>query len=323
MQRTIFLAIIAMASACGSLPGFQASLPDRIAVEGKSIVVIGDLQQTSGVVRFLRGREDTAAQQDRLLADLESHIETLAALVIVGDLVFSARSQRDWEHFDELIEPFAARMPILPAIGNHDYPCYLVRLCRTANLATGMQQRFPWFEPGQPYAVPADELLLLFLDSESELDAQSAWLASQLESAAEKFSAALVFFHRPPYSNSIERSAKGDPDVQRFVVPVLHDSPVPTVVVNGHIHGFEHLEFDGVHFITTAGGGGPRVAMPKTGSADLYRGPECELPESASVVRPFNYLIVTPLPGRLSIEVRGFCTDNEPVRSLDFFTIES
>ncbi|HMB74391.1 MAG TPA: hypothetical protein VKQ06_12530, partial [Gammaproteobacteria bacterium] len=108
----------------------------------------------------------------------------------------------------------------------------------------------------------------------------------------------------------------------RFVMPALRDSPVPAVVVNGHIHGFEHIERDGLHFVTTAGGGGPRVAMPQAGSPDLYEGPECVLPGTETVVRPFNYILVTPLSERLRIDVRGFCSSDDSVRQIDSFTIE-
>ena len=316
------MTIVATVAACGHPSGFQSSQPSRIELTGRSIAVIGDLQQTTELVRFVRRREDTAAEQGRLLADLGERIDAFAALVIVGDLVYSARSQRDWAHLDSLIAPLAERLPILPAIGNHDYPCWLVQFCRTARMADGMQQRFPWLEPGRAYAIPADDLLLLFLDTESRLDEQAAWLGAQLDAAERAYSAALVFFHRPPFSHSIERSAKGDTGVQRTIVPVLRNSPLTTIVVSGHIHGFEHIVHDGVHFITSGGGGGPRVAMPETGALDQYRGPECRDADRSITRRPFNYLVVTPAANLLTIHVRGFCDRDDPIEVLHSIEIE-
>jgi len=322
LQRLILPAVMTTVLGCTHAPSFQASLPEDLPVAGKTIAVVGDLQQTTGYVRFLRHRENTAEPQVRLIADLSERVDELAALVIVGDLVYSARSKSDWTHFDELITPFAERLPLLPAVGNHDYPCYLVQFCRTSRMSAGMQRRFPWLEPGRPYAVAADDVLLLFIDSERAIDTQAQWLAAQLRDAADEFSGALVFFHRPPFSNSTERTAHGNVEIERLIVPVLRESPLSAVVFNGHIHGFEHIVHGGVHFVTTAGGGGPRVAMPATERLDLYRGPECRPPGRDTIFRPFNYALLTPSDGQLHVVVRGFCIDDAEVRIIEEFTIE-
>jgi hypothetical protein len=305
---------------CAGEPAFRAVQPAALELDGRSIAVIGDLQQTSAIARLVRRREDNAAAQQRLLADLGARSGDLGALVVVGDLVFAARSRRDWSHFDTLVAPFAAAMPVLPAIGNHDYPCYLVQFCRSSVIARGMRERFPWFEPGQPYAVSSGRLLLLFLDSETGLAGQGAWLSEQLELAAGRFAAALVFFHRPAFSYSVDRGARGDPDVQRYLVPPLEAAALPVVAVSGHIHGLEYIVRGGVQYVTTAGGGGPRGPMGPRGEFDRYAGPECPQPDSGEVFRPFNYLLLTASAARLQIAIRGFCKGDAAVS--DLATIE-
>jgi hypothetical protein len=311
------LAGILLGAGCAHDPAFQVELPTTIASDGKAIAIIGDLQQTSGVARFVRRREDNAVAQQQLVADLRRYIDELSSLVIVGDLVFSARSTRQWAHFDTLITPFAERMPVLPAIGNHDYPCFFVEFCKTSVIANGMLERFPWFAPGQPYAVSSGGLLFLLLDSESELEAQGEWLDELLRTAAGRYSAALVFFHRPPYTNSIDRGAEGNPAVQQFVVPRLQAARLPVVVFNGHVHGLEYIVRDGVHYLTTAGGGGPRGPIAAEQPFDQYRGPDCMRAKDGALLRPLNYLLLRAVAGTLMIEIRGFCGGDEAVRTLD------
>ncbi len=80
-------------------------------------------------------------------------------------------------------------------MGNHDYPCFLVQWCRSGKLSRGVAERFPWIVPGQAFSVSAGRIRLLFLDSESGLESQGAWLREQLAAAAGDFAAALVFYH--------------------------------------------------------------------------------------------------------------------------------
>lgn len=315
------LVCLAVTAGCAHEPGFRAALPSDLQLDSRPIAIIGDLQQTSGFVRFVRRREDTAAEQRKLLADLESRIADLGALVIVGDLVYSGRSSRQWRYFDDLVAPFAARMPVLAAIGNHDYPCFLVTFCRKHVLSQGMRDRFPWLESGMPYAVPAGNLLLLFLDSEGSLEAQARWLARELDEAVGQHAAALVFFHRPAFSNTIDQRAEGDPEAQRYVVPVLNDAGLPVVAFSGHIHGYEDILHDGIHYITTAGGGGPRGPLADERPDDVYAGPDCIREQDGALLRPFNYVLLTADDAALHIEVRGFCSADPDVRRLDSIDI--
>jgi hypothetical protein len=320
LSRSCLIALVLIAAAltgCAYQPAFTESLPEKIDTEGRSLAVIGDLQQTPGFVRFMRQREDTSESQDRLIADLTQRIDDLSALVVVGDLVYTARSGRDWDHFDDLVAPFVARMPVLPAIGNHDYPCIFIQLCWQKKIIRGMIQRFPWFAPGQPYAVEGDGLLMLFLDSETALEAQAAWLEEQLAAAAGRYSAALVFYHRPAYTNTIDWGAYPNEEVQRYIVPKLEQADLPVVVFNGHVHGYEYIVRNNVHYVTTAGGGGPRGPMGDERPDDYYRGPDCPQPDSDEIFRPFNYALITPETDRLTIDIHGFCRADPEIALLD------
>jgi len=317
MPRVAALIAGALLGGCAHEPAFRAELPESLDLDGKAIAIIGDLQQTSGVARFLRGREDNAQAQQELIADLKARIDEIGALIIVGDLVFSGRSSHDWAHFDSLIADVAARVPVLAAVGNHDYPCWLVELCRDTAISKGMVARFPWLEPGQPYAVESGDLELLFLDTETGFEAQGSWLEAELGRAADRNAAALVFFHRPAYTNSIDQRAVGSAEVQEFFVPALRAATTPVIVFNGHVHGLEYIVRDGVHYVTTAGGGGPRGPLAEQKPEDRYRGPDCERAEQGDVVRPFNYVLLRESPTGIEVAIRGFCGAGESVRELD------
>jgi len=305
------------AAGCSHQPAFEAGLPATIDTGDRAIAVIGDLQLTSLLPRLVRHRENNALPQQQLLADLTDRVDDLAALVIVGDLVYSARSNRDWAHFDRLVEPFAARMPILPAIGNHDYPCFFIEICNESKVSEGMLERFPWLAPAEPYAVASGDLLLVFLDSESQLDSQGTWLDRRLSEARGRYAAALIFFHRPPYTNSIDRGAQGDPDVLRFIVPRLETADLPVVAFNGHVHGFEYIVRNDIHYVTTGGGGGPRGPMAAERPFDRYAGKDCPQQNGEDVFRPFNYLLLRDEGSQLTIDVRGFCRGDNAVSLLD------
>lgn len=323
MLRLTLSGLLAAAwlAGCATEPAFRAERPERIDLDGKTLAIIGDLQLTAGFVRMVRRREDNAAAQGLLFEDLESRIDELGALVIVGDLVFSARSAKDWAHMDTLVAPFAARMPVLPAIGNHDYPCWFVELCRTSVIAPGMHDRFPWIEPGKAYAVDAGDLLLLFIDSESGLEAQGQWLEAELAAAVGRYRAGLVFFHRPAYSNSIDRGAVGSTEVEARILPPMRAAGLPVVGFSGHIHGYEYFVRDGLHLVTTGGGGGPRGPMAEQRPYDEYAGPDCPGSDEGAWLRPLNYLLLRYSATEIRIEVRGLCGAGESVRVLDSITL--
>jgi len=308
-------------SGCAHEPAFRTELPAELDDDGKTIAIIGDLQQTPGLVRFIRRREDNSQAQARLIDDLKARLSDLSALVVVGDLVFSARSSRDWAHLDRLVAPFAESMPVLPAIGNHDYPCFLIEICNKSTISDGILERFPWFVPGQPYAVAGDDLLLLFLDSETGLERQGVWLEERLASAVGQYTAALVFFHRPAFTNSIDRGAVPDVNVREHIVPRLERAGLPVVGFSGHIHGYEYIVRNGVSYVTTAGGGGPRGAMADERAFDRYRGPDCPQAGGTEIFRPFNYVLLRASSDQLTLDVRGFCRGDNVIDNLDTIKI--
>jgi hypothetical protein len=212
-------------------------------------------------------------------------------------------------------------MPVLPAIGNHDYHCALVRSCRQDEIPRLFLERFPWFAPGKPYVVAYGDIALVFLDSETAIAAQGDWLRAWLRASEQEFEWALVLLHRPPYTDSLLPGVAPDPVLQEQIVAALAGTSLVPVVISGHAHGYEHLVVDGIHFVVTAGGGGPRGPLAADRPNDVYGGRDCERDARARVLRPFNYLMVRPAADRLTVSVRGFCKADATVDVLESFEI--
>jgi hypothetical protein len=266
-------------------------------------------------------RESTEDEQPVLVADLYEHLDEIAGLVIVGDLVYTGGSRSDWGHFDGLVAPVARSVPVLPAIGNHDYYCVFMQKCLHHVVPKEFRLRFPWFAPGQPYAVPYGDAMLAFLDSETELDVQGAWLEEKMREWAATYRAVLIFLHRPPFTNVATGGAKPDLEVQEQIVRRLAGaSPLP-VVIAGHAHGYEHLVIDDIHYLITAGGGGPRGWLAAERPHDVYPGPDCARDELGQIQRPFNYLLIERQPAALAVTMRGFCRTEDRPAVLESFEI--
>jgi hypothetical protein len=319
----VFAWVIAAASGCALHPpedAFPVELPERLDAS-RPLAVIGDLQQTRWYVRRAMKRESTAEPQSVLIKDLHERVDELAGLVIVGDLVYTGGSRSDWGHFDGLVAPVAREVPVLPAIGNHDYYCVFMQKCMHHVVPKEFRLRFPWFAPGHPYSVPYGDIMLAFLDTETQLEEQGEWLEQRMAEWAPTYRAVLIFFHRAPFTDTAGRSEGPDLAVQENIVARLKGrTPLP-VVINGHIHGYEHLLVDGIHYVITAGGGGPRTLLGPERPNDAYRGPDCYRDELGHVQRPFNYLLIERRERAIGFTTRGFCGEPDDISVIESFEV--
>lgn len=314
-------AAISSCTLAPAVDGFPVELPTAIRNDTR-IAVVGDLQMTPWLVRTLRRSEFNEAEQAMLVEDLQERAGELDALIIVGDLVFTPRARRQWARFDRLIGPMAGRLPVLPAMGNHDYNCVFVELCSQRRIPGNVKIRFPWLEPGAAYIVAYGDLGLVFLDSETALPEQGEWLRNMLPEIERRFEAVLIFTHRPPFTDSsIGSLAPGHTELQQYIVSALADSPVVPVFISGHVHGYEHLRVDGVHYVVSGGGGGPRRFLLPNRRRDVYSGRDCRRDEAGGALRPFNYLLIERRTERLNITVRGFCRGDAGIRVVESFDI--
>lgn len=263
------------------------------------LLAVGDFQRTSRFEQWILRREQNDSARARVVREMSRELD-VGGLVLLGDLVFDGSSCSDWEAFDELFAPLAQSGVVL-ALGNHDYWGPDALAC--ANL----EPRFPWIEH-QTWGVSRwDEVAIVWLDSNAHIDEQAEWLDSTL---AELDAPVIVATHHPPYTNS---TVTGDePHVQDAFVSRL--TPNVRLFLSGHAHAYEHFEKEGVHYVVSGGGGGPRVQLLRGDEArheDLFDSPS---------PRPFHYLRIRQHSDGLEVIVRGFQKDRA-VYELDRFRV--
>ena len=284
---------------------------DQIAHAEKPLAVIGDTQRTSWGERMV-GREVNDDEQ-RILLDALSR-ESLGAIAHVGDMVFDAASEEEWQRFDNHLASIAdRRVPVLPAMGNHEY---------AGSRALARRQvtsRFPWLAPTTWYTRRFDRLGLVWLDSNRsnlgpQFEEQRLWFERTLAAydADSAIRGVLVFCHHPPYTRSTVVS--GSEDVVAAFMPPFMLATKTLAFLSGHAHGYEHYVAGKKHFIVTAGGGGPRPAGLGTkswpGVVDAYPGQS---------KRPLHYLLVDQSGSGIAVRMRGVA--DAGVRELDAFDV--
>jgi hypothetical protein len=310
MKRLAGIALSALATACAKPPppaAFTSSFPPFD--EGRSFVVVGDLQRTSWLEWW---REQNDAERERVVRAIAD--ERPAFLMIVGDLVFGGAWDGEWTRFDALATPLReAGVPVIAALGNHEY--WGGRSGEPRFFA-----RFPGLHGQRWYVRAWGPLRLVVLSSNEdemcrrEWRAQKRWYEQTLADLDRDpaVRGVLVLMHHPPYTNSTVTS--DERHVQRDFVPAFLAARKTLALMTGHVHSYERFERQGKAFIVSGGGGGPRARLlsgaKRRHPDDLYDGPP---------LRDFNYVRIKVGADGLSAEVRGLAKGGRELRAIDRF----
>jgi hypothetical protein len=247
--------------------------------------VIGDTQRSLWVEEHVVGREQNERGRVDLIDQLVSQ-ESPAFVVHLGDLVAKA-SPPHWHYFDELMVPIrAARIPLFPVLGNHEY------FGEGRDPSRSTRLRFRDLTRGGYYAKRWGRVGLVWLDSNLTGRAaarQSEWLRGTLLTfdRSSEVACTLVFSHHPPFTNGVDRH--GHESVRSDLLPPIRGSSKTVAVISAHVHGYERFELQGLAFIVSGGGGGPRVRY-RTGHDQSLRPATPTLDTAAA--RPLNYLVI-------------------------------
>jgi len=214
-----------------------------------------------------------------------------------GDLVSKGGVKEHWtEHFFPNMHPLNSRVPLVPALGNHE---------------DDAQYYYDYFTLPAPeyyYRLPYGNLELFIVDSQRSLmpgSEQYTWLDGALGDSKALWK--IVCLHKPPYSS--DEDDYGDTnevmpfggDIAQRPVIVLYEKHKVDIVWSGHIHSYERthpllggkaVAEGGVLYMVTGGAGG-----------NLETAGPWRLPFSARVRRGHHYSLVTVNGPTLRIDV--------------------
>jgi hypothetical protein len=191
--------------------------------------------------------------------------EKPAAIFIGGDLVYEGSNPEDYEIYTTETAVWSqARIPIFPALGNHEFrgcdkdlsPC-LVNWWGAA--APSGARSFRWYS-----VALGPKILVLLLDSDSSLkpgSEQRTWFEQQITHSGSQIEFVFVVLHYPPVRDPIFPRAKDEQEIARYLSQHAHSLQARVVVVSSHIHNYERFRRDDVTYLVSGGGGAKPVPV--------------------------------------------------------------
>jgi acid phosphatase type 7 len=249
-----------------------------------------------GDTRFTdpNNREASNAPVRRALVQAIADVHPIF-LSIGGDITYNGNDAKDWKIWDQETAVWREeRIPIYPALGNHD-------LHGDLNVALANYfERFPDLKNSRYYSVRAANTLVLVLDSSlDELSGpQGQWLGRKLDTLPAEIDFVFIVLHHPPYTSSSDAKKYGGghsarPHEQQLAKTLearQQNLRARIVVFAGHVHNYERHEHGGVTYFVTGGGGAHAYPIERTRD-DLFQ----------SKAVNYHYLLVDVDRGRLEV----------------------
>lgn len=177
----------------------------------------------------------------------------------VGDLVNDGSDPAAWRGFVGTLTPLAARVPIVPIMGNHDYDGFYNDL-----VGRWYERLFSRHATWMAWSCGPARFAAIDLNREFPIgitpgSPQDVWLQHEVRSREWRDATwKVLLVHQPPYSRSWA-GYDGDEAVRSIVQDLVEDHGLQ-LVVSGHSHAYEHLvrEIAGrpLHVLITGGAGG-------------------------------------------------------------------
>jgi len=201
--------------------------------------------------------------------------ENPAFISIGGDIVYNGENPKDWQVWDSETAVWREhKIPVYPAIGNHDLK---------GNLQSALGNyfaRFPEIQQSRFYSVRLSNSLMLALDSalEEVSGPQGDWLGAQLDHLSPSVDFVFLIFHHPPYTSSSDDKTFGgghsarasEQALAKFLEERQQNMRARIVVFNGHVHNYERHEHGGITYFVTGGGGAHAYPIVRHAD-DLYK----------------------------------------------------
>ena len=196
----------------------------------------------------MRPNTDEAANK---LAAEEPHL-----VLHGGDFQYQSNPLDTWASQFAALQPLLASAMFHIVPGNHEHEgqdeiTVMWDRLFGGQAAVPITQRHHAFTWGHVRFIGIDSEESNWLDEQS---AQLAWIRAELEAVAvdPDLRVAIPFFHRPYYTLSKYWSTSTA--TRDLLHPLFREHGVP-LVLNGHVHAYEHFDVEGVHYVIDGGGG--------------------------------------------------------------------
>lgn len=230
----------------------------------------------------------------------------------VGDVSYAGGDPNTWKAWFDLVEPVAASVPWVPALGNHEGDVLGTATDEAAVVDPAEQavfrQRFPQPAATFWHSYDLGGVHFVALDTFSQLTMppdEAAWLAADL-AAAKEAAWIVAYFHEPPYSSNTAHGSS--PRAYDAFAAILEEGGVD-LVLTGHDHSYErtHLVRGGEVVSrdnVTWKGNGTRYVVTGGGGAGLYTTFVDPQPAWSATRAAIHHVVeVTAAPDRLELRV--------------------
>ncbi len=242
-------------SPCTNVEYFYTAKPDTEL--STDILVFGDCGMNNNPQKNLASNMLAASNNDEFDFGL-----------VCGDVTQQDGTDYDTYYFD-IYKDILKNRCFYTTIGNHDlygYPShngtaqqYLDDFYLFTNNPQSTEEYYS-FEYGNA------KIIALHVNFDNDYmpgSPQYEWLINELECRTTEW--VFVYFHQPPFTNAWDLlwyvpfqpffQYDGEDEVRQHLVPVFENYEVD-MVFNGHMHGYERGQLNGVHYVTSGGGGG-------------------------------------------------------------------
>ncbi len=172
----------------------------------------------------------------KLLSAAQRHRPDASALLIAGDLVDRGNERTNWDHFFLRAAPVLDSLPLMPAVGNHEYLdrgpwLYRALFALPENGPSGIAADLAYsVEIGDVFLAVLDSTAAVFDPAQALLQAE--WLDQRLKATRRTWK--LVMFHHPIHASHPWRE---NPSLAKAWVPVFDRHHVD-LVLQGHDHAY-------------------------------------------------------------------------------------
>lgn len=207
-----------------------------------------------------------------------------------------------WNQFFDSHKKFQSHIPTYPTLGNHERNAsnYYEAFDLPDDGGGDFGERWYAYEIGDVGFISLDSNILTI---KSLNDQQTQWLIEKLQEFEDN-AFTIVYYHHPFWTNNnnVPRSLTENEKAWRG----LFEKYGVDLVMNGHIHAYEHFSRNGIEYITTGGGGA---------KLDNETGPDFYPWTVKTILGYYHYAVinVNTVTREMKITIKAFEKMTEPL----------